>query len=271
MANAVQRPEPAQSSWASAVERVRNRYRGTAAQQFFHELGEVEFFDQTMLVGAGLLISLIPFLILLSAFASHRVDTDIELRLGLDHQGAAIVNGLFHSSPAELDVGTATSLLFMLLGALTVTGAIQQIYERVFGLPHRRSVPRLFVWTLALVGAFALESLVGRPVRNEVGGAGLVDLLTFAIFAPFFWWTLHYLLANRVPWRELWRPALATGFCFAGLGLFSKLYFASSLVSDSKAYGPVGAVLTITTWLIAIASVIVIGAVAGHVWESRHS
>jgi hypothetical protein len=30
-------------------------------------------------------------------------------------------------------------------------------------------------------------------------------------------------------------------------------------------------VLTITTWLIAIASVIVIGAVAGHVWESRHS
>jgi membrane protein len=241
------------------------------AQRFFHQLGEVEFFDQTMLLGAGLLISLVPFLILLSAFASHRVDTDIELRLGLDHQGAAIVGSLFHSSPATLDAGTVTSLLFMLLGALTVTSSVQAIYERVFGLAHRRSVPRLFVWTLAICGAFALESMVGRPVRNAVGGAGLVDLVTFAIFTPFFWWTLHFLLAGRVPWRQLWPSALATGVCFAGLGVFSKFYFASSLTSDSKAYGPVGAVLTITTWLIAIASVIVLGAVAGRVWETRNA
>jgi len=255
----------------SRVERARTRYRGTIAQRFFHELGEVEFFDQTMLLGAGLLISLVPFLILLSAFASHRVDSDIELRLGLDRQGAAIVGSLFHSSPATLDAGTVSSLIFMLLGALTVTSSVQAIYERVFGLAHRRSIPRLFVWTLAICGAFALESFVGRPVRNEVGGAGLVDLVTFAIFTPFFWWTLHYLLAGRIQWRELWPSAFATGVCLAGLGVFSKFYFASSLTSDSKAYGPVGAVLTITTWLIAIASVIVLGAVAGRVWETRHA
>ena len=47
-------------------------YQGTYWQQFFHELGELEFFDQTMLFAAGLLISLIPFLILVSSFASQK-------------------------------------------------------------------------------------------------------------------------------------------------------------------------------------------------------
>ena len=38
---------------------------------------------QAMLFGAGLLVSLLPFVILLSAFASQRVNDDISLRLGL--------------------------------------------------------------------------------------------------------------------------------------------------------------------------------------------
>ena len=51
--------------------------------------------NQAMLFGAGLLISLLPFVILLSAFASQRVNDDISLRLGLDPRAAGIVNHLF--------------------------------------------------------------------------------------------------------------------------------------------------------------------------------
>ena len=48
--------------------------------------------NQAMLFGAGLLISLLPFVILLSAFASQRVNDDISLRLGLDARPRGTVN-----------------------------------------------------------------------------------------------------------------------------------------------------------------------------------
>jgi hypothetical protein len=62
-----------------------------------------------MLLGAGLLVSALPFLILLSAFASNRVDDDIAPRLGLDRRASGIVTHLLTSSPATLNVATATS------------------------------------------------------------------------------------------------------------------------------------------------------------------
>ncbi len=58
------------------------RYEGSLAQDFVLRLNDLDFSSQVMLFGAGLLVSLLPLLILLSAFASQRVDDDISLRLG---------------------------------------------------------------------------------------------------------------------------------------------------------------------------------------------
>jgi membrane protein len=245
------------------------RYRGSLWQRFFRELKEVEFFDQTMLFAAGLLISLVPFLILVSAFASQRVDDDIALRMGLDHRAAAIVSDLFKSSPAKVDAGTIINLFILLAGAVTVSSSVQLIYEKVFHLEHRRHLLRLFIWTAALGGALVLESLIDRPARDITGGVGVVELLTLVTFMPFYWWTMHYLLGGRVAWRSLLPSAVATAIFSAGLGAFSVLYFSSSIVSDSKTYGTIGAVLSIVTWFIAIGSVIILGAVAGVVWRDR--
>jgi hypothetical protein len=54
-----------------------------------------------------------------------------------------------------------------------------------------------------------------------------------------------------------------------GLGLFSKFYFSDTIVSDSKIYGTIGAIFGVMTWFIAIGAVIILGAVAGAVWEDR--
>src|SRR2546430_1262459 len=61
---------------------VRRRFEGSLAQGLVLQLKAIDFSDQVMLFGAGMLVSLLPFLILLSAFASQRVDDDIALRLG---------------------------------------------------------------------------------------------------------------------------------------------------------------------------------------------
>jgi membrane protein len=248
---------------------VRDRYQGSLWQRFFRELNAIEFFDQTMLLGANLLISLIPLLILLSAFASQRVDDDLALRLGLDRQAAGIVSNLFRSSQATLDAGTAITILILIAGMLAVANSLQLIYEKVFRQDHQRSLHRLLIWTVVLCGVVAFESLVGRPARDASEGVGLIELVTFGIFVPFFWWSMHFLLHGRVGWRRLLPSAFATGFCFAGLGVFLHFYFSSTIISDSKTYGTIGAVLGIVTWLIAVGSVIIIGAVAGVVWQQR--
>ena len=41
--------------------------------------------------------------------------------------------------------------------------------------------------------------------------------------------------------------------------------------SDSRTYGTIGAVFSILTWFIAIGAVIILGAVAGVVWEDRRT
>jgi membrane protein len=256
--------------WAAAAQA---RFEGSLAQSFAVELKTLDFSQQIILLGAGLLVSLLPFLILLSAFASARIDDDIALRLGLNQRASGIVSHLFTSSPAVLNVATLTSLLFVTAGTLAVAGSLQQIYEKAFRQDHRgmRDLYRLPIWVGGLCLAVAFESIVGRPARNASAGAALAELVTFAVMAPFFWWTMHFLLAGRVTWRRLLLPAIATGVCFAGLGVFSKLYFSSTIISDSRTYGTIGAVFGILTWLIAIGAVIIIGVVAGVVWDSRSS
>jgi len=254
-----------------AVAAARDRYQGSLAQGLVTQLGALGFVDQIMLFGAGLLVSLLPFLILLSAFASNRVDDDIALRLGLNRQASGIMAHLLTSAPATLNAATVTSLLFVAAGTLAVAGSLQQIYEKVFGQEHRglRGAYRLLIWVVALCLVVALETVAGRPVRDAWAGAGLVELVTFAIWAPFFWWTMHYLLAGRVPWRRLLPSAVFTGAFYVGLGVFSKFYFSSTITSDSHTYGTIGAILGILTWFIAIGAVIILGAVAGVVWDDR--
>jgi membrane protein len=254
--------------WAAAMQA---RYQGSLAQSFAVELQTLDFTQQIILLGAGLLVSLLPFLILLSAFASQRIDDDIALRLGLNQRASGIVSHLLTSSPAVLNVATLTSLLFVAAGTLAVASSVQQIYEKAFRQDHRgmRDAYRLAIWTVALCVTVTLESVIGRPVRDAPGGVVLAELVTFAVMTLFFWWTMHFLLAGRVPWRKLRLSAIATGAFYVGLGIFSKFYFSSTIISDSRTYGTIGAIFGILTWLIAIAAVIILGAVTGVVWDSR--
>jgi membrane protein len=263
---------PAHSRHAKPVQAIRRHYEGSVAQEIGHELSALDFVNQATLLGAGLLASLLPFLILLSAFADSRVDDDISLRLGLDHRAAAIVEHLFHSSPARLSFATASSLVFVAAGTVAVASSLQQIYEKAFRQPHRgmRDLPRLVIWVAALCGLIVLQSAIGRPVRTAWGGRGLIDVLTFALYTPFFWWSMHLLLAGRVGWRRLLPSAISTGILLTVVGIGSEWYFSTTIIIDSRTFGAIGAVFSLLTWLIAMSVAIILGALAGAVWQDRH-
>jgi membrane protein len=241
----------------------------TFARAFGHRLGALDFVNEAMLFGAGLLISLLPFLILLSQFASQRVDDDLALHLGLDHRAAEIVSHLFNKSSPTFSAATITSLVFVAAGTFAVVSSLQEIYEKVFAVPKRgvRDYPRIVIFTAVLVGAAAAASVIGAGVRSLPAGVYLAQIVIVATVTVFMWWTMHFLLAGRVAWRTLLPSAVATGIFAALLGVFSKLYFSSSIISDDKTYGAIGAVFSLTTWMIAVGAVLVLGAVAGPAWE----
>jgi membrane protein len=255
---------------SSARSNARVRLEGTWAHQLIARLAAADVGNSVMLFGATLLLSVLPFLILLSSLADRRIDDDISRHIGLDSRGTHIVEGLFRSSPAHPAAPIATGLLIGLAGTVTVVACLQGIYERVFAQPHRgwRDLPRYLVWVAVLLAVLLAEGAAGKPIRGA-GGPVLEAVVAIAALTVFFCWTMHFLLAGRLPWPELVRPAFVTALMWIGLALFSSAYFSSAVVSDTRLYGTIGVVFSLLTWFIAIGAVIVLGAVAGALWEER--
>jgi len=254
------------------LEAAQRRYERSWAGDLGSELKELQFFDWTMVFGAELLWSALPLFIILSSLADHRVDGDISRHIGLDRQGAHIVSTLFRSTPSHAVLAILTGALFSLTGVLSVIASLQVMYERLFRQQARgwRDLPRYLVWILTLAAILTLEASLDHAERNA-GGPVLQTLVTFVVTVVFFLWTMHFLLAGRVPWRDLVRPTLISAVLWIAFGFFSSLYFSSTVIDDSKTYGTIGVVFTLLTWFIVIGYVIVLGAAAGAVWQRRSS
>ena len=249
---------------------MRVRFEGSAALIFLRRLGALDFVNSIVLFGASLLLSVLPFIILLSSLANHRIDTDLSRRIGLNAQGARIVSQPFRSSPAHSAAPIVTALILAAAGTMAVAGSLQVIYERVFGQQHRgwRDVLRFVSWAGVLFGVLVAESVISKPV-HAAGGPVAQGLVAYAGTAAFFWWTMHFLLAGRVPWRQLMHAAMLTALFWIGLELFSSAYLSAAIISDSRLYGTIGVVFTLLTWFIAIGAVIMLGVVAGTTWDQR--
>ena len=249
---------------------ARARYEGSWVEEIVTQLKALHFFDWTTIFGAELLWSALPFIIVLSSLASTRVDDDLSRHIGLNTRGAHIVETLFRNTPSHAVVPIVTGLLFSFAGIVAVVASLQVVYERLFGQEHRgwRDFPRYVVWMAVLAGVLILDGAVNKPEHSAAGPVGEA-ILGFVLVAIFFAWTMHFLLAGRVPWRRLVRPALVSALLWVALAFFSSRYFSTTVIDDSKTYGTIGVIFTFLTWFILIGGVIVLGAACGAVWEAR--
>lgn len=252
------------------VSAARARYEGSWVGDTVTQLKALHFFDWTTIFGAELLWSALPFIIVLSSLANTRIDDDLSTHIGLNSRGAHIVETLFRNTPTHAAVPIVTGLLFSFAGIVAVVASLQVMYERLFEQEHRgwRDFPRYVVWAAIVLGLLAAEGIIDHPERRAAGPV-VQALVTFVIATVFFAWTMRFLLAGRVPWRRLVRPALVTALLWLALAFFSSLYFSSVVIDDSKTYGTIGVVFTFLTWFILIGVVVVLGAAAGAVWEAR--
>jgi membrane protein len=265
-------PRAIKPPYRKLTETLRARYEGSFAQDLVRGLGQVDFGDRIIVFGACLLVSVLPLIIVVSAYSGHRIQDDIAQHLGLSKQGDHVVEGLFQASVKGFDLGVFVSLLLSFAGTIAVARSVEVIYERAFDHPPLATVQgwlRCLVWVLLVAGVVIGDAAIGKALRDGPAGPAVISVVEFVGFGVFFWWTIHFLLAGRETWRAVLPAALATSAFWLGLGVFAAFYFSSSIVSDSKTYGPIGATFTLVTWFIAMGAVLTLGAVVGAVWHRR--
>ncbi len=253
------------------TERAKQRVEGTAAEGLWNRLSALDFINEAMIFASILLLAFFPFLIVMSALAGRSVTTTLSRHLGLNHQAAADVGHLFNSTTATSNAVSVTGVIFLVFGAIGMASALQGLYEKVFQLPARgmKDVHRLVAWLAILCGVSVLAGWAGPGVRRGAGGPVLLAILALAYSTAFWWWTMHFLLSARIPWRQLLPSAVATAVCWIGLGVFSKFLFSSSIANDYREYGNIGTVFALMSWLIAVGVVIILGAVFGMLWRDE--
>jgi membrane protein len=119
------------------------------------------------------------------------------------------------------------------------------------------------------VAAAGLTNWTG-PWLNRGGGLVLYATVALAGATAFWWFTMWLLLAGRRSWRQLFPSALATGVCWVVMVVGFRLTLSRTITTDYDQYGPVGVVFAIMSVLIAIGVVLILGALAGVVWNDRH-
>jgi membrane protein len=263
---------PAQVEPSGRLGTVRAWYEGSWAQDVAARLTAVDFGNSIVLFGAALLVAVLPLLLLLSSLADTRVDDDLSRHIGLDRTGAHIVEGLFRKTPSHAAGPIVLGLIVAFAGTMTLVSFLQIIYERVFNQEHRgwRDLHRFVAWVLVLAALTVAAAAYDHPLGRDAGPV-VRSLVSFMLITAFLWWTMHFLLAGRLMWRQLIWPAVITSLLWFGLALFSSLYFSSALISENKLYGTIGVVFILMTWFIAIGAIVVLGAVCGAVLQERRS
>ena len=251
------------------IDAAEEKYSGSAAEDLWHRLDALDFMNQAMILTGTLLLCALPFLLATAGLAGVSAESSLSRRLGLNQQAAADFSHLFASSGATSAPVTGFSFALLVLFGLAGVSVVQELYLRAFGLDPRgvRDLPRKLISLGLTVGWLFLSGLAGPSVR--AAGPVVYGLVILAVFTGFWWFSMRFLLAGRIPWRRLFPSAVATGLCWLGMVAVFSATFSGMVISSYKRYGPIGVVFDIMSVLLAIGVVIILGAVVGIVWYER--
>jgi membrane protein len=249
---------------------VDRRFRGSTAEHVWNRLNAMDFINRGMLFAGMLLLCFFPFIIVVNALTGRGTVNGLVRHLGLNRQAAADVSHVFASTSATSSQVTGASYVFFVLGGVAAATAVQGLYENAYEVEARgmKDFLRRLAWLAILIGMSFVAGWIGPSLRHG-GGPVFLGVLGFVATTLFWWFTMWFLLAGRVHWRELVPGAVATGAFWVGMEAVFSLIFSNEIISDDKKYGPIGVVFALMSWFIAIGVVIILGAVVGIVWRER--
>lgn len=221
-----------------------------------------------MLFAAVLLLSFVPFLIIVHALVGRSATTKVIRRFGLTGNAADAASAALAPPGATSGAVNGVGWVLFVLSGVAAAAAIQELYERAFNVERRgiKDTHRRIIWLLFLIACGGLVSWAS-PTVLALGGPVLLGAIALIGLIAFWWLTMWILLAGRVSWRELFPSAVATATCWLGMSIVFRLTMSDTVVSNYRRYGDVGVVLALMSYLIAVGVVIVLGAILGVVWR----
>ncbi|WP_051951078.1 YhjD/YihY/BrkB family envelope integrity protein [Actinacidiphila yeochonensis] len=251
-------------------------WKRSAIGRFAKQAAHIELLNRAMGFAALGFVTLMPLLVVVAAatpwehrpgFAQWVVDG-----MGLDAQSAHGLRELFAAPTNVLSATSAWSLASLAYFGLSFAASVETGYRKIWDLPagpwHRDW--RRTVWLAVLTGYLFCESQSAAVLGSGPMRAGLRLVLTFVLGVLFFAWGQRFLLYGGVTLRTALPGAVCTMVGLAGLRVVSHLIFAQMMVSNAGAYGPVGTVLTVVSWLVGVGFVVFGGALVGrHMRDSR--
>ncbi|WP_242427140.1 MULTISPECIES: YhjD/YihY/BrkB family envelope integrity protein [unclassified Streptomyces] len=241
------------------------RMRGvwTGAERRFPVLTELvgrlasgNLLDAGTRLAAQAFLAAVPLLFAVAAFAPHGVRDQLLASLraifGLSGPSDQELQRVLDSTAGGTlrDTSGAVGVVLALVSATSFSRAMARVCERAWQLPKsktRIAAWRWLVWLLALLMVVLLQG----PVRDGFGAGGWVGFpLYFLVSAGVWLWTQHLLLAKRVAWLPLLPGALLAAAATTALGLTAPLYVPNALNRALEAYGSLGLVFTLLSWLI---------------------
>ncbi|MGH3306415.1 MAG: YhjD/YihY/BrkB family envelope integrity protein [Nocardioides sp.] len=232
-------------------------------------LVRIELIDRSMAIAAQAMLALVPMLVVLAAFLPGEF-TELALNrfrdlTGVGEGGKTLVADSLDPDQVRTQTGLI-GLLITLFSATSFARAVQRMYERIWETRHiggllgiRRSSLWLIGWLLTL------QTLAGLGfVLDKVADFGALRyVLQGAGASLLWWWTSRTLLFGRVPWRMLLVGALLTGFSLVLYSWGSGLVMPAYVASSAAAFGTLGMILAVTTWLVGFAGLLVVASVVG--------
>ncbi|MEU6661561.1 YhjD/YihY/BrkB family envelope integrity protein [Streptomyces sp. NPDC046821] len=240
------------------------------AARMTRQMVDVSLLDSSTRLAAQGFLTAIPLLFAFAAFAPSFVRDELVSSatyvLGLS--GAAVdqlKNVTGTTDQAAREASGTVGVFVTLLSATAFSRALQRVCERSWHLPPaglRIVAWRWVVWLLVWLAALVVQGLL----RDGFGAGGWLGLpLSFAASTLLWWWTQHLLLGSRVPWLPLLPGALLTGIGVVALAWASRFYMPRTLDRSLAAFGPLGVVFTLLSWLIVLFTVVCVGIAAGYV------
>jgi membrane protein len=172
-------------------------------------------------------------------------------------------------------------LVFLLLGARGVAGAMQNAMYEVWGIKkeQRPGFPLSQLWAIALVLTVGLGFIVttflsglaagaGHVLNGEVTHVGAVAI-SLILNLGVFWLSFKIATAWQVPWRELRTGSAIAAVCWQILQVVGGYVVSHQLHRASELYGTFGVVLGLLAWLFLQAEVTLYAAEADVVLARR--
>ena len=257
---------------AGAAERARSGTVGSVQSR----MRDLAISHHALVFSALGMVLFVPALISLATLlplgSDHGLADRMAHHLALSAEARAAVRDLFGTEDTVRTATSAVGAVFTVLAAYAWPAELQRFYQAVWGLPRLgwRQLWRPLVWLGSLVLVVATVATVGA-VAGGVAGAILTAVLCSPLVVLWVWWMQRFLLAGRVRWRALLPGALVTAAALAAFSVATSAYLSRAIVWNADRYGPIGVVFVLMRGLTWFSTVLLGGAVVGHILHQRRA